>query len=144
MRRTAASVALRLVVTLVALCTVVGLTLMHSLGRHLDGHGHERTHGVLMLDPAGVGSMAGPGRLCDAGCVGVADPDGSGVGHAPWWQLCVAALGAALILLVRPRPEAVRPARVAGRWSGSRPVLRAPPRRPALGFVLATTSVLRT
>lgn len=126
---------------LLLLCTLVGLTAMHTLGHgahspsgHLAGHPAGHTAAVAM-----VADCVGDG--CPARALPPADPGGDPSG----WSVCLAVLGAfavALLVVVLLRTGS-RAAVAAARGALRHPTgPRAPPPR-LYGLRLATTSVLR-
>ncbi|MEU9824664.1 hypothetical protein [Micromonospora chersina] len=126
---------------LLLLCTLVGLTAMHTLGHgahspagHAAGHPAGHTAAVAM-----VADCVGDG--CPARALPPADPGGDPSG----WSVCLAVLGAfavalLVVLLLRTGSRAVVPAAGGPLRHAVGP--RAPPPRP-YGLRLATTSVLR-
>ncbi|MEO3776686.1 hypothetical protein ABGB16_07505 [Micromonospora sp. B11E3] len=149
------------------LCTLVGLTAMHTLGHggHAAGGAHEGHHPAGSPEPrpvlvahAAVPAPAARSELsawsgaihgdCREGGCAQARPlpgDGSG-GSLPGWSVCLAVLGAfglavlvAVLLLAGARAVGV----AGGASDGGSPGPRAPPPRP-VGLRLAEISVSRT
>ncbi|MCW3839965.1 DUF6153 family protein [Micromonospora yasonensis] len=135
---------------LLLLCTLVGLTVMHTLGHgaHTPADhatGHPAAHAASAAMAAGP-VVAGPDQDCPGdGCQVRALPLGDLGGHPSGWSVCLAVLGAfavallvAVLLRVRSRP--------AGPTVGGALTLTVGPRAPPArryGLRLATASVLR-
>ncbi|MET8837905.1 DUF6153 family protein [Micromonospora sp. NPDC004540] len=126
---------------LLLLCTLVGLTAMHTLG-----HGGHASAGRPAAHAAGhTGEAATAPDCMDDGCPVRALPLTHPGGDPSGWSICLAVLGAfavvlLLAVLLRAGSRGVAPAAGGPLRHAAGP--RAPPPRP-YGLRLATTSVLR-
>ncbi|MGR6316916.1 DUF6153 family protein [Micromonospora soli] len=138
-----AAVTGRWVRLLLLLCTLVGLTAMHTLGHGAHGSAdHTAGHPSAAPVELVVGMVQDcPGDGCHVRALPLTDP----AGHPSGWSVCLAVLGAiaaALLVavLLRARSRAVGP--TVGGPLRSAFVPRAPPPR-RYGLRLAAVSVLR-
>lgn len=154
---------------LLLLCTLVGLTAMHTLGHGTHapadpGTRHGTAHHPAAVAPAAPSTLAGmagrtdPAPMADlsalvraaAGCPGDAChrralPLGDLGGHSSGWSVCLAVLGAfavVLLLAVLPRARSGAAGLISAGPLRAAAGPRAPPVRP-YGLRLATASVLR-
>ncbi|NES14795.1 MULTISPECIES: DUF6153 family protein [Micromonospora] len=146
-----AAVTGRWVQFLLLLCTLAGLTAMHTLGHGAHppaDHGtrHGTGHHSAAVEPAALSALAPMASACPGDACHVrALPLGDVGGHPSGWDVCLAVLGAfAVALLVAVLLGAG--SRTVGATVSGRLRLtvgpRAPPIRP-YGLRLATASVLR-
>jgi hypothetical protein len=152
---------------LILACTVLGLASMHTLGHHLGGQEHAMPHvagsaptsmiradsmhaSAMPMDSVATesGSVGSRGQVdapCRTGCRQQLGPVPATPGSAGWWEVCVAVLGSALLLLFGHLVAARSLAR--GRPANATPALRLiDPRAgpPRVGLLLSSASVLRT
>ncbi|MGC3859351.1 hypothetical protein ACPSM1_04075 [Micromonospora chersina] len=126
---------------LLLVCTLVGLTAMHTLG-----HGAHSPSGQPAGHPAGHPAALAMVADCEGdGCPARAVPPGDPGADPSGWSVCLAVLGAfavALLVVVLLRTRSRSAVAAAGGPLRHPAGPRAPPPRP-YGLRLATTSVLR-
>ncbi|SCL62622.1 DUF6153 family protein [Micromonospora chersina] len=126
---------------LLLVCTLVGLTAMHTLG-----HGAHSPSGQPAGHPAGHSAALAMVADCEGDrCTARALPPGDPGADPSGWSVCLAVLGAfavALLVVVLLRTGSRSAVAAAGGPLRHPAGPRAPPPR-AFGLRLATTSVLR-
>ncbi|PSK65184.1 hypothetical protein B0E53_02870 [Micromonospora sp. MH33] len=126
---------------LLLLCTLVGLTAMHTLGHGAHSPAdHQAGHPARHIAPVAMAADC-VGEDCPVRALPPAEPGGDPSG----WSVCLAVLGAfavALLVVVLLRTGSRAVVAAAGGPLRHAAGPRAPPPRP-YGLRLATTSVLR-
>ncbi|MFG3600354.1 DUF6153 family protein [Micromonospora chersina] len=125
---------------LLLLCTLVGLTAMHTLG-----HGAHSPSGQPAGHRAGHSAALAMVADCEGDCPARALPPADPGADPSGWSVCLAVLGAfavALLVVVLLRTGSRAAVATAGGPLRHAAGPRAPPPRP-YGLRLATTSVLR-